>query len=140
MTDEPSVGNAEKERSEKNPNASRQDESGDLASPPVSDRPKAGNDNRLADWPTDWRDQFWRASPERKYVEETEEALFAIAKTGVTFGSLMSAVRRRSKMENPGYYRNPVKWLADEPWKDNDKARDQARERVRHTEHRMAIW
>lgn len=104
--------------------------------PPPS---KQANDNTKTPWPADWRDQFWRASPERKDVEETEKALIAIAKSGVPFESLMIAVRRRSKMENPGYYRNPVKWLADEPWKDNDKAREQARERARYAEHRMAI-
>ncbi|MET3989494.1 DNA-binding transcriptional regulator YhcF (GntR family) [Bradyrhizobium sp. S3.9.2] len=121
MTDEPSAGTAEKERREKNPNASRQGEAGDLDSSQVSNRPNAGNDNCLADWPADWRDQFWNASPERKNVPATEKGLIAIANTGVKFESILIAARRRCRTENEGYRRDPVKWLADEPWKDNTK-------------------
>ncbi|WP_409188489.1 hypothetical protein [Bradyrhizobium sp. RDM4] len=79
------------------------------------------NDNQLADWPTDWSDKFWNDSPQRKNVAATEKALIAIAKSGVKFESILIAARRRFKMENVGYYRDPVKWLADEPWRDNHK-------------------
>ncbi|MCK1598820.1 helix-turn-helix domain-containing protein [Bradyrhizobium sp. 164] len=128
MTDEPGAGNAEKERREKNPTASRQDQPGDLASPPVDHRPKAGNDNRLAGWPTDWRDQFWNAYPARKNTKAAEVALVSVAKAGVKFESVLVAARRHGQeVSDRQFYKDPVKWMADEPWLDNAKAREQAR-------------
>ncbi|UFX46133.1 helix-turn-helix domain-containing protein [Bradyrhizobium sp. 41S5] len=78
-------------------------------------------DNEPADWPTDWRDKFWNALPERKNVAATEKELGVIAKAGVKFESVLTAARRKCRTETVGYYRDPVKWLADEPWKDNGK-------------------
>lgn len=128
MADEPSERNAEKERREKNPNASRHDEPVDLDSPPVSDRPKAGNDNRLADWPEDWRDQFWNAYPVRKNTKEAEAALIAVAKAGVKFESVLVAARRHGReVSDRQFYKDPVKWMADDPWRDNARAREQSR-------------
>ena len=103
------------------PAASRRDDPADLASSQVGDQQKGGNDNQVGDWPEDWRVQFWNASPERKNVAATEKALIAVIKAGVKFESILTAARRRCRTENVGYYRDPVKWLADEPWKDNGK-------------------
>ncbi|SFM57033.1 Helix-turn-helix domain-containing protein [Bradyrhizobium sp. Rc3b] len=139
VTDKPGAVNPEKEPSELNPAASRREGSADLDSSQDRDRPKAGNGNVPDGWPTDWHDQFWNASPERKNVKATEEALIAIAKTGVKFESILIAARRRCKTENVGYYRDPVKWLADEPWLDNDKARERDRRAREQDTRRAAI-
>ncbi|MHC2337878.1 helix-turn-helix domain-containing protein [Bradyrhizobium sp. USDA 4454] len=82
---------------------------------------RVAQDNEPADLPTDWRNEFWNASPERKNVAATEKALIAVVKAGVKFEAILTAARRRCRTENVGYYRDPVKWLADEPWKDNHK-------------------
>ncbi|WKA29335.1 hypothetical protein [Bradyrhizobium roseum] len=97
--------------------------------PACGERP-AGVDDMPADWTEDWRNRFWDASPERKNVAATEKALIAIAKTGVKFESILIAARRRSKAEGFGYRRDPVKWLADEPWRDNAKAQKQVHRAV----------
>ncbi|MBR0861864.1 helix-turn-helix domain-containing protein [Bradyrhizobium diazoefficiens] len=136
MTDEPSARNAEKERREKNPNASRQDEPSDLGSSQVSDQLKADNDNRLADWPEDWRDRFWNAYPMRKNIKAAEVALVSVAKAGVKFESVLVAARRHGhEVSDRQFYKDPVKWMADEPWLDNAKAREQ----VRRAQYSMAI-
>lgn len=122
MTNERSEENSEKEPSEKNSDAPREPAVA-LDTQVGEPKPQAGNDNRLpANWATDWRDQFWDCSPERKNVAATEQALIAIAKSGVNFESILIAARRRCKTEKPGYHRDPVKWLADKPWLDNAKA------------------
>jgi hypothetical protein len=86
---------------------------------------QGANDNaKQADLSEDWRDQFWDAAPERKNVAATEKALIAIVKTGVSFESILIAVRRLKT----AFYGDPVKWLADEPWRDNAKAAKAAAE------------
>lgn len=102
--------------------ASRRETLADLDSAQVSNQVKAGNDNQPAGWPDDWRAQFWECSPERKNVAATEKALMAIGQAGVKLESILIAARRRCRTENVGYYRDPLKWLADEPWRDNPKA------------------
>jgi len=72
-------------------------------------------------------------------VAATEKALIAIAKTGVKFQSILIAARRRCKTESVGYYRDPVKWLADKPWLDNAKAAKAAAERQKPKVGAMAI-
>lgn len=95
------------------------------------------NDNQSADLPTGWSDQFWNASPgDRRNVKATEKALIAIVKTGVKFEDILTAAKRRHQTEkNYSCYRDPLKWLADEPWRDNHKPAQKRPESVK----RMAI-
>ncbi|MCJ9700148.1 helix-turn-helix domain-containing protein [Bradyrhizobium sp. SHOUNA76] len=92
------------------------------------DRPRTGPADDLPDdWPTDWRDQFWNAYPVRKNVKAAEAALLDVAKAGVKFESVLVATRRYDKeLHDRDRCKDPVKWLADEPWKDNAKARARA--------------
>lgn len=128
MTDEPGVANAEKERREKNPNAPRRGEPTDADASQVGDKPKAANENRPADCPEDWRDQFWDVFPVRKNVKVAEAALASLIRTGVRFEAVLIAARRYGKeLSDRTFCKDPVKWMDDEPWRDNGKAREQAR-------------
>lgn len=98
------------------------------------DRPrtKPANDNLPHDWPADWRDQFWSTYPVRKNTKAAEAALVSVAKSGVTFEAVLTAARRYdTELHDRARCKDPVNWLADEPWKDNVKAREQARRTMR---------
>ncbi|QPF85509.1 hypothetical protein IC762_04025 [Bradyrhizobium genosp. L] len=89
---------------------------------------KPANENLLVDWPTDWRDQFWNAYPKRKNTKAAEAALVSVAKSGVKFEPVLIAARRHGQeVSDRQFCADPVKWIADKPWLDNAKAREQAR-------------
>ncbi|MCA1397463.1 helix-turn-helix domain-containing protein [Bradyrhizobium sp. BRP56] len=96
------------------------------------DRPRTGpaDESLPDDWPKDWRDQFWKVWPERKYVKKTEAELMLLAKAGLGFESILIAARRYASGK-PRYCRNPVEWLDDEPWRDNKRQPVKARQQER---------
>ncbi|MCK1366432.1 helix-turn-helix domain-containing protein [Bradyrhizobium sp. 62] len=94
-------------------------------------KPKAANDSEFQpadyNWPDDWKDQFWKAFPVRKNVKGAEIKLISLAKAGVPMSPILVAARRHGKelvrngILNTGFCKNPVAWMDDEPWKDNQK-------------------
>ncbi|RZN07588.1 hypothetical protein CWO91_26685 [Bradyrhizobium genosp. SA-3] len=95
-------------------------------------KPKAGNENSMfepadCNWPDDWKDQFWKAFPVRKNVKAAELKLISLARAGVPMNPIIVAARRHGKelvrdgILNTGFCKNPVTWMDDEPWKDNQK-------------------
>lgn len=83
----------------------------------------AGNDNRLGDWPDDWRDQFWNAFPVRKNREKAEAKLISLATSGIKLKPILTAARRHARElgAETQYCKDPVAWMNDEPWLDNEK-------------------
>ena len=94
-------------------------------------KPKHGNEGEFQpadyNWPDDWKEQFWNAFPVRKNVQAAEIKLISLAKAGVPMKPLLVAARRHGKelirngILNTAFCKNPVSWMDDEPWKDNQK-------------------
>lgn len=84
-------------------------------------------------WPSDWRDRFWIAYGVRKNVRETERVLETVAKTEmVSFEGIQAAVRKyRRGLTDTKYIKDPVKWLADEPWRSVDQTPSRLQRSVR---------
>lgn len=106
-------------------------------------KPKAANEGEFQpadyNWPDDWKEQFWKAFPVRKNVQAAEIKLILLAKAGVPLNPILVAARRHGKelvrkgILNTAFCKNPVAWMDDEPWKDNQKLLELRLKSQKHT-------
>ena len=74
-----------------------------------------------ADWPADYRDQFWRQYPSKTAKPRAMKSLDKIAYAGkVRWAGLMDGLERYNKSPKVlgGFVKNPATWLNDEGWND----------------------